>query len=148
VKWRSLEESAATAETRKLADLYAERRERIAKYVPAAVRAAHARAVGELEESGIRDRALKPGSRAPEFELSDHRGNAVRSCGLLERSRLVICFFRGRWCPFCVGQLEAMNAIHPPLEESGAALVAISPQTARDFYRGPRLKHSVLGRQP
>jgi peroxiredoxin len=33
-----------------------------------------------------------------------------------------------------VGQLEAMNAIYRPLEEAGADLLAISPQTAHQAY--------------
>ena len=46
----------------------------------------------------------------------------------------MICFFRGRWCPFCVGQLEAMNLILPQIEQAGASLVAISPQTVQQSF--------------
>jgi peroxiredoxin len=41
---------------------------------------------------------------------------------------------RGRWCPFCVGQMEAMKAIYPQIKEAGASLVAISPQTVHHSY--------------
>src|SRR5439155_8537687 len=102
MKWRSLEESALQAETRSLREIFTERKELIAKYVPADIQAIHARVVTELKESGMVDRVLRPGSKAPAFELSDHNGNLLRSSQLLERNRLVICFFRGRWCPFCV----------------------------------------------
>jgi peroxiredoxin len=50
------------------------------------------------------------------------------------KGRLVICFFRGRWCPFCVGQLEAMNLILPQIKLAGANLVAISPQTVQQSF--------------
>ena len=53
---------------------------------------------------------------------------------LLSKGRLVICFFRGRWCPFCVGQLEAMNLLVPQIEQAGACLVAISPQTVQQSF--------------
>ncbi len=131
MKWRSLEESASAVETRPLRDVYAERKRLIAKYVPADILASHARAVEELKESGIVDRALSPGDPAPAFELSDHDGKAVRSLELLERGPLVICFFRGRWCPFCVGQMEAMNSVVAEIRELGASLVGISPQTVQ-----------------
>jgi peroxiredoxin len=134
MKWRSLEESAAQTEARPLREIYAERKELIAKYVPAEIQAIHARAVEELKESGIAERALQPGSKAPSFELSDHNGKLVRSSDLLAAGPLVICFIRGRWCPFCVGQMEAMNAIHPQIKEAGASLVAISPQTVHHSY--------------
>ena len=48
--------------------------------------------------------------------------------------RLVICFIRGRWCPFCVGQMEAMNLALPQIEQVGATLVAISPQTVKQSF--------------
>ena len=128
MKWRSLEESNAQ-DMRTLRDIYVERKELIAKYVPAEVQAVHARVVSELKQSGMAERALTTGAEVPEFELPDHNGKLVRSAELTERGPLVICFIRGRWCPFCVGQLEAMNAVSAEVEKSGASLVAISPQT-------------------
>ena len=46
----------------------------------------------------------------------------------------MLCFIRGRWCPFCVGQMEAMNLILPQIEQAGATLVAISPQTVKQSF--------------
>jgi peroxiredoxin len=134
MKWRSLEESAQQAETRPLREVYAERKELIAKYVPVDIQAIHARAVEELKQSGIAERSLQVGTATPPFELSDHNGKLVHSSELLERGPLVLCFFRGRWCPFCVGQMEAMNAIVPQIQELGAWLVGISPQTVHQSY--------------
>ena len=134
MKWRSLEESAPDTAQRSLRETYAERKELIVKYVPSEIQAIHARAVHELKLSGIAEHALQPGSTAPSFELSDHNGKLIHSGDLLAAGPLVICFIRGRWCPFCVGQMEAMNAIHPQIKESGASLVAISPQTVHHSY--------------
>jgi peroxiredoxin len=53
---------------------------------------------------------------------------------LLAEGRLVLCFIRGRWCPFCVGQMEAMNLIVPEIERAGAALIAVSPQTVKQSF--------------
>jgi peroxiredoxin len=134
MKWRSLQETSAESGTRRLYEIYAERRELIARYVPAEIQTIHARVVEELRQSGIAKRALPPGTPAPAFELVDHNGKLVRSSELLDRGPLVICFIRGRWCPFCVGQLEALNAIVFELEKLGASLVAISPQTVHQSF--------------
>jgi peroxiredoxin len=134
MKWRSLEESAAATETRSLAEIFAERKELIAKYVPAEVQAIHERAIVEVRDSGIAGRALRSGDKAPDFELADQNGTPLRAADLLRKGMLVMCFFRGRWCPFCVGQLEAMNAIFPQIQALGALLVGISPQTAHQSY--------------
>jgi len=134
MKWRSLEESGVSLDTRSLREIYAERKEMIAKYVPAATQAVHAQAVAELKQKNLAANVLPVGAKVPEFELQDHDGRIVRSMDLQAKGRLVFCFIRGRWCPFCVGQMEAMNLIAPQIAEAGAMLVAISPQTVKQSY--------------
>jgi peroxiredoxin len=96
------------------------------------------RAVEELLHSGIEEKILAVGATAPEFALRDEAGRLVRSADLLALGPLVIKFFRGRWCPYCVTELEAWRELHPQLREGGALLVAITPQTERqsDFMVG------------
>lgn len=134
MKWRSLEESSLGVDLRPLREIYAERKELIAKYVPPETQAIHAAAVAELKARNLAAGAVRAGAQAPSFELPDHDGKIVRSAELLARGRLVICFIRGRWCPFCVGQMEAMNLVLPMIQGAGASLVAISPQTVRQSY--------------
>jgi len=134
MKWRSLEESKPGADFRSLREIYAERKALIAKYVPAETQAVHAAAVAELKARHLAGDVLSVGSKAPVFELPDHDGKLVSSSSLLSGGRLVVCFIRGRWCPFCVGQMEAMNLIVQFIEEAGASFVAISPQTIKQSY--------------
>lgn len=96
------------------------------------------RAVEELFNTGIEGRILSTGTRAPEFALKDSNGKLVRSADLLALGPLVVKFFRGRWCPYCMTELEAWRDLYPRLREHGALLVAISPQTERqsDFMVG------------
>jgi peroxiredoxin len=134
MKWRSLEESGQETDVRPLREIFAERKELIAKYVPAETQAIHARAIAELKQQRLAANIPPVGSRIPEFQLPDHDGKGVSSSDLLARGRLVLCFIRGRWCPFCVGQMEAMNLILPLIEQAGATLVAISPQTVKQSF--------------
>src|SRR6201990_99858 len=60
------------------------------------------RAVADLYASGVEDRILPVGAKAQEFALPDSSGRMVRSSDLLAIGPLVIDFFRGRWCPYCV----------------------------------------------
>jgi peroxiredoxin len=133
MKWRSLEESNKT-DLRPLREIYAERKELIAKYVPKETQQVHARAVAELKAGGLANRAPGVGVSAPAFELKDHTGKLISSAALLSRGPLVVCFIRGRWCPFCVGQMEAMNLIAPEIQQAGASLIAISPQTVQQSF--------------
>jgi len=96
------------------------------------------RAVSELFASGIEDRILPVGAAAPEFALNDATGRLVRSEDMLALGPLVIKFFRGRWCPYCVTELEAWRDLYGRLRERDGLMVAISPQTERqsDFMCG------------
>jgi peroxiredoxin len=96
------------------------------------------RAVRDLFESGIEERILPVGSMAPEFTLNDASGRPVRSADLLALGPLVLNFFRGRWCPYCVTEIEAWRDLYPRLREAGVLVAAIGPQTERqsDFMVG------------
>jgi len=96
------------------------------------------RAVAELFASGIEDRILPVGAVAPEFSLMDAGGKLVRSADMLALGPLVIKFFRGRWCPYCMTELETWRGLYGQLRERGALMVAIGPQTQRqsDFMAG------------
>ena len=89
------------------------------------------RALSELFASGVEQRLLPVGARAPEFTLEDYTGKRVRSADLLALGPLVLKFFRGRWCPYCVGELEAWQAMYHQVRATGGLIVGISPQTVR-----------------
>jgi peroxiredoxin len=90
------------------------------------------KATEDLFNTGIEDRTLKAGAQAPAFTLEDaltHK--AVSSADLLALGPLVINFFRGRWDPYCITELEAWRDLHADLRRHGAIFVAISPQGTR-----------------
>jgi len=134
MKWRSLQESDEIADARPLREIFAERKELIAKYVPAATQAIHSQVVADLKQRNLAASILPVGAQTPFFDLPDHDGKIVSSSSLLSKGPLVACFIRGRWCTFCVGQMEAMNLVLPQIEQAGATLVAISPQTVKQSY--------------
>jgi len=104
---------------------------RTRKLVQAERLAVGERAVEELFATGIEERILQVGAVAPEFALKDSTGRLVRSADLLAMGPLVVNFFRGRWCSYCVTELEMWRDLYGRLRERGALLVAISPETER-----------------
>ena len=97
--------------------------------VPPEIREAMVRADMELAASGIAQRALKAGDRAPDFNLPDARGGYVRLKDLLATGPVVLSFYRGGWCPYCNLELRALQQALPEITRLGAKLVAVSPQT-------------------
>ncbi|HTV81270.1 MAG TPA: peroxiredoxin-like family protein [Acidobacteriaceae bacterium] len=100
------------------------------------------RSIEELFATGIEQRILPVGATAPDFSLPDFSGKLVRSSDLLALGPLIVNFFRGRWCPYCVTELESWRDLYPALRERGALVVGISPQTQRqsDFTAS---QHSI-----
>ena len=96
------------------------------------------RAVEDLFATGIEQHILPVGAKAPDFTLSDASGRVVKSSDLLALGPVILNFFRGRWCPYCITELEAWRDLYPIVRERGGLLVSISPQTVRqsDFTQG------------
>src|SRR6266568_4709634 len=89
------------------------------------------RAVEELFSTGIEDHILPVGSVAPEFALKDSNGKLVRSADMLALGPLVIKFFRGRWCSYCVPVLTDLGCALA--EQFG--LVYTVPEYHQHYYR-------------
>ena len=89
-------------------------------------------ATADLFNTGIEDRILPVGAQAPSFALPDAlTGKLVRSTDLLALGPLIVSFFRGRWCPYCVTELETWSDLQAEVRRRGALFVASSPQTSR-----------------
>jgi thiol-disulfide isomerase/thioredoxin len=83
--------------------------------VPPEVREAMVRTDMQLAASGIAQRALKAGDRAPDFNLPDARGGYVRLKDLLATGPVVLSFYRGSWCPYCNLELHALQQALPEI---------------------------------
>jgi peroxiredoxin len=104
-------------------------------------------AIHDLLATGIESRILPVGSPAPSFALTDAHGKLVRSSDLLALGPVIVTFFRGRWCPYCMTELEAWQTIYqdlankpsqsdddlrsPHRSRRSPLLIAISPQLPR-----------------
>ena len=90
------------------------------------------KATEDLFNTGIEDHILKAGAQAPAFTLEDAlTQKPVHSADLLALGPLIVNFFRGRWDPYCITELEAWRELQPELRRRNALFVAISPQTTR-----------------
>jgi peroxiredoxin len=85
--------------------------------------------IDDLKKSGLADRALKAGDRAPEFALPNARGSQTSLTHLLAGGPIILNFYRGGWCPYCNLELRAYQEILGDIRAAGGDLVAISPQT-------------------
>jgi peroxiredoxin len=104
-------------------------------------------ATKELIDSGIGNRILKKGDKAPEFILKNHNGDTIISSQLLKNGPLVITFYRGLWCPYCNTDLAFLKRYKSQFEEKNATILSISPQIEKHNYKiveQQRLNYDLL----
>ena len=76
--------------------------------------------------SDVKGVKLQVGKPPPDFSLQSIEGSEVVLSELRGRGVMLI-FYRGYWCPFCIGHLEDIQSILPELDEKGIQVIAISP---------------------
>jgi peroxiredoxin len=111
--------------TQDLADLLSANRAK----QPEEAKAIMAKADRDLAESGISDRTLKAGEKAPNFILPNVKDRTVELQELLKQGAVVLSFYRGGWCPYCNMELRGLQKALPKIQALGATLVAVSPET-------------------
>jgi peroxiredoxin len=103
--------------------------------------------VEQLAKAQSADGALEVGDAMPPFVLPNTEGRLVASDELLAEGPLVICFYRGDWCPYCRAMLAALQAAIPRIATAGGRLVALTPDSGgRPLAnkRRQRLTYDVL----
>lgn len=70
---------------------------------------------------------VKVGAAAPDFELKDGKNNSLGLQNYKNRQPVMLLFYRGDWCPYCVDQLVDYQTLLPELEKYNIQLLAISP---------------------
>ncbi len=82
----------------------------------------------ELIGQKIDQKALMIGDKAPDINVLDTDGNEIKLYDLLKNAPVIINFFRGNWCPFCMAELadyqESIQQFHLPPTQ----FLFISPQ--------------------
>lgn len=69
--------------------------------------------------------AVKTGDTAPDFTLSDNFGKTVALSEVVKTAPVVLVFYRGSWCPFCVRQLADLRALLKDGEKTRLYAVSI-----------------------
>ena len=84
--------------------------------------------------SDVASVTLEVGSSAPDFKLQSLDGGWVQ-LSELRGNKVLMIFYRGHWCPFCVGHLQDIQSLLPELEKRGYQVLAISPEDATDMQK-------------
>ena len=84
--------------------------------------------IDSVAASGIYDRALKTGVKAPDFSLKNAQGRPTRLSELLKNGPVILTWYRGGWCPYCNLALAALTEKMEEITAAGGQLVALTPE--------------------
>ena len=90
--------------------------------------------IAEAGYSDVASATLEVGLPAPVFSLQSLNDDWVK-LSQLRGNKVLMIFYRGHWCPFCVGHLQDIQIMLPELEKRGYQVLAISPDDATGMQK-------------
>ena len=84
--------------------------------------------IKDMKMAGIEKKALKVGDKVPDAPIKiggeDHTLSEIYNYG-----PLVLKFYRGGWCSYCMTELKHYEKVNEEFKQAGAQIVAVSPDT-------------------
>ncbi len=71
---------------------------------------------------------LQLGEQAPNFEAIDQFENVISLKEALESGKVILTFYRGSWCRYCIAQFRNYQDSLSLIAAKGASLIAITPE--------------------
>lgn len=100
-----------------------------------------------LAESEYGRHAPQVGDVAPDFTLPDQNGVPVHLSEALRAGPVILTFYRGAWCPFCMIALRGLQRIAARAAGIPARILAVAPQdvaTAQQVAQTHGLSYALL----
>jgi peroxiredoxin len=70
---------------------------------------------------------IKNSESVPKVIVYDQEGKEINLKSYIGEKPVVVVFYRGGWCPYCMRHLAALNEIKPIMDSLGVELIAITP---------------------
>ncbi|WP_339837198.1 peroxiredoxin-like family protein [uncultured Flavobacterium sp.] len=82
----------------------------------------------DVKNSGILNKALNVGDKAPSFTLKNALNKPVSLYDELKKGPVILTWYRGGWCPYCNITLNFLQEKLPEFKKAGATLIALTPE--------------------
>lgn len=107
-----------------------EKRKQGSKKMDPNIKAEFARAIKELRKSGIEKTSKQEGTKAPSFHIGGKPFSET-----LKNGPVVLKFFRGSWCPYCMLELKAYQNNYSKFQEKGYQLIFLTPDSPKEVAK-------------
>lgn len=88
----------------------------------------YADGISSVAQSGVLNKALNTGDKAPNFSLKNALNESVVLYDELKKGPVILTWYRGGWCPYCNITLHALQEILPEIKAENAKLIALTPE--------------------
>ena len=80
-------------------------------------------------------KGLNVNDNAPTFTATDQNGKTFDLQKQLQKTDVVLIFYRGQWCPYCNKELKNLEDSLSLITAKGATLVAITPEKPENISK-------------
>ncbi|MGE0267051.1 MAG: peroxiredoxin family protein [Candidatus Omnitrophota bacterium] len=80
----------------------------------------------DMNASSMKKIGLDEGAMAPDFEGISYEGKTVKLSEMYQNGPVVLIFYRGAWCPYCVRHLRSFQDRLDEIRALGADVLAVS----------------------
>ncbi len=95
--------------------------------------------VKQLRDQRLHERALKmKGKKVPTIAFKLEDGSVTQLSDLYADGPVVLNFYRGGWCPYCMLELQSYQKMKGDFDKAGAQIVAIAPDTYKEISKTKR----------
>ena len=101
-----------------------------ASKAPAEVRKIMQDSLKTLKDSGIEKKAVSKNMDLPKFMVGPQSITDI-----YKKGPVVVKFFRGSWCPYCILELKEYKELAKRFESSNCSLIVMSPDTDKENLR-------------
>lgn len=99
---------------------------------PKEVTAVMEKGLEDLKNLGLHKKALGVGKKAPLVNFQNLEGKRVSLDSYYENGPLILTFYRGGWCPYCMLELDAYEKMADSFKKAGATILAVSPDSIKE----------------
>lgn len=117
-----------TTEQGELDALLDVKRKQAAERITGEKKQVYAEGIEDIKNSGILDKALNVGAKAPNFTLNNATNKSVSLYDELKNGPVILTWYRGGWCPYCNITLNHLQEKLPEFKKAGATLLALTPE--------------------
>lgn len=117
-----------------LGEALSQRKKTFMEKMPKEVIDLYEKNINDIKASGLTKKALGVGDKVPDVSVSLD-GKQVPLSKIYGVGPVVLKFYRGGWCPYCMLELKHYETANKDFRAAGSQIIALAPDTAAEIRK-------------